>query len=109
MSQTSFDLAPVADAIRNGRVRWQRHSLKRMVERGITRADVLSVIETGEIIEDYPADTPYPSALVLGFVGGRPLHAVVAFDGARAYAHVVTVYEPGLDKFEPDWRTRRKS
>jgi hypothetical protein len=103
-----IDLALVADAIRNGRVRWQRHALKRMVERGITRADVLSVVQGGEVIEDYPSDTPYPSALVLGFVGDRPLHVVVAFDRTRAYAHVVTVYEPDTDRFEPDLRTRRR-
>jgi hypothetical protein len=40
--------------------------------------EVRIVIKTGETIEDYPADFPYPSRLVLGWHGLRPVHVVVA-------------------------------
>ena len=77
-------------------------------ERGITRAQVCQAILSGEVIEDYPQDRPFPSVLVLAFVGGRPLHVVVALDAAAAYAYVITAYEPGLERFQPDSRTRRR-
>ncbi len=59
------------------------------------------------MIERYPDDTPYPSALVLGFVAARPLHVVVALDGAGPHAYIITVYEPHATRFEADWKTRR--
>lgn len=103
----AFDNAAVQAAILAGRLQWRLHVLQRMPERSIERSDVLAVLTAGETIEDYPDDTPYPSALVLGFVGSRPLHVVVALDIGGPDAYVVTVYEPSSDKFEADWKTRR--
>jgi hypothetical protein len=89
------------------RIEWQRHALERMVERGIRRSEVLSVLLSGELIEDYPEDWPFPSGLFLGWVECRPLHVVAAFytEGERAF--IVTVYEPDLDHFEADFKTRK--
>ena len=42
------------------------HAIQRMFERSVTRADVREVLATGEVIEQYPDDTPYPSRLILG-------------------------------------------
>ena len=39
-----------------------------MAQRNISVSDVQKVIDTGEIIEDYPNDFPYPSKLQLGFL-----------------------------------------
>jgi hypothetical protein len=49
-----------------------------MYQRSISEEEVRIVIKTGETIEDYPADFPYPSRLVLGWHGPRPVHVVVA-------------------------------
>ena len=102
-----FDLAKVQAAVNAGRLQWRLHVLQRMPVRGIDRLDVIEALASGAVIEDYPTDTPYPSALVLGFVGARPLHVVVALDKNGPDAYVITVYEPSSDKFEPDWKTRR--
>lgn len=107
MSQP-FDLNRTVEVIRMGRTDWRLHALRRMVERRISRDEVIDALGRGEVIEDYPDDQPYPSALVLGFMGNRPLHVVVAFDAGGPYAYIITVYEPSPDKFESDWRTRRK-
>lgn len=101
------DLLEVAAAIDAGRVHWRMHVAQRMAERGIGRADVVDVLRSGEIIEDYADDAPFPSALVLGFDGDRPLHVVVALDAERGETYIITVYEPSPNRFEPDWRTRR--
>ena len=42
------------------------HAIQRMYQRSISEEEVRIVIKTGETIEDYPADFPYPSRLVLG-------------------------------------------
>lgn len=107
MTGALLDLRRVREAIAAGRVTWSRHGVTRMQERGITREDVLAGLRGGEVIENYPDDVPYPSALVLGFVGGRPLHVVVALDIIAPEVHIITVYEPSPDEFEPDWRTRK--
>ncbi len=54
------------------------HAIQRMVQRQISVDDVRYVLATGEVLENYPDDTPYPSRLVLGSVGARYLHVVVA-------------------------------
>ncbi len=40
------------------------HAIQRMAQRGIRVEDVRRILETGQVIEDYPNDFPYPSALV---------------------------------------------
>jgi hypothetical protein len=63
---------------------------------------------TGEVIE-YPGDTPFPAALLLGWTLGRPVHVVASVDRAGRMAYVITVYEPSPEHFEDDHRTRRKA
>ncbi|MFB0533457.1 MAG: DUF4258 domain-containing protein [Anaerolineae bacterium] len=54
----------------------------------------------GEIIEDYPDDTPYPSCLVLGRTQrGRPVHVVCAHVPEEDRSIIITVYEPDPDRW----------
>jgi hypothetical protein len=41
-------------------------------------------------------------------INNRPLHAVVAFSEVDKTGIIVTLYEPDLIHFEPDFKTRRK-
>jgi len=79
-----------------------------MYQRTISAAEVRHVIATGETVEDYPDDTPYPSRLVLGWNGSRPIHVVVADNIDDEEKIVITVYEPDPLEWEPDFK-RRKS
>ena len=83
------------------------HALQRMFERGITDDDIQNVLESGEIIEEYPHDQPYPSRLVLGWVGSRAVHVVVATGPAKLETIVVTVYEPDPERWLPGFERRR--
>jgi hypothetical protein len=47
-----------------------------------------------------------PSAFVPA--GGRPFHVVAACDEAREQVFIITAYEPSLEIFEADYRTKRK-
>lgn len=83
------------------------HAIERMFQRDVSEADVEHVVRTGEIIESYPDDYPYPSFLVLGYVDNRALHAVYAKDENGSLI-VITVYEPTLEKWLEDLKTRRQ-
>jgi len=62
------------------RVIYQRHAVERMAQRGVSEEDVMQVLLTGETIQVYADDTPFPSELILGWRKRRPLHIVVATD-----------------------------
>ena len=56
------------------------HAYERILERAIKTEDIFNVVETGEIIEAYQSDKPYPSCLILGYCEGKLLHVRVAKD-----------------------------
>jgi hypothetical protein len=78
-----------------------------MYQRSISEPQVRDVITTGEVVEDYPDDTPYPSRLLLGWQGQRPLHVVVADNVDEKENIVITVYEPDLTEWELDFKRRK--
>jgi len=84
------------------------HAIQRMFKRRISLEDVRHVLATGEVIETYPNDTPYPSRLVIGWYGLRPVHVVVAENKMAQETIVVTVYEPDLDHWESDFKRRKQ-
>lgn len=78
-----------------------------MFEREIGVADIRRVLEAGEVIETYPDDKPYPSRLVLGWVGGRPLHVVAADNTEADEIVVITVYQPDPTLWDRTFRRRK--
>ena len=78
-----------------------------MLERGLSRSVVLVVASNGEVIEDYSADRPTPTALLLGWDKKRPIHVVLSIEPDGEVA-IISAYERSLDVFESDYRTRRK-
>jgi hypothetical protein len=81
--------------------------LKRMIERGIAVADVRNVLENGELIEEYKADSP-PRYLMLGWSGKRPIHVVGEDDPVTDETTVVTAYEPDIKRWKAGFRERRR-
>jgi len=78
----------------------------RRKRRGIKPEGIKKAIHGGEIVEQYPADMPYPSCLVLGRTDdNRPLHVVCAVGKDRLW--LITSYYPTLDKWENDYKTRK--
>ena len=102
-----FDIQGLRVNIEKGRVQWQRHALERLFQRNIKREDVFKVLLSGETIEEYLNDKPWPSALFLDWINGKPLHVVAAYSRQLQKVAIVTVYEPSLEYFENDFRTRR--
>ncbi len=85
------------------------HAIQRMYQRGVSEEEVRNVVVTGETIEEYPDDSPYPSRLILRWQGARPLHVVVADNANGRENIVITVYEPDLNEWEPDFKRRKQS
>ncbi len=87
---------------------YRLHAIRRMAEGGITTDEVKQVLSGGETIQEYPDDRPYPSRLVLGWIGSRPLHVVAADNAANDETIVVTAYEPDPLRWDADFRKRSK-
>ena len=82
------------------------HAQQQMAFRRILDVEVREVIlgTKSEIIEQYPEDKYSPSCLMLGVTQqGRILHVQ-----ANNQALIVTVYEPDLNKWHDDFKTRRR-
>jgi len=89
-------------------VRYSRHAIERMFQRSIRPDEIMEVIRSGEVIASYPDDSPYPSALLLGFVRKVPVHVLVAQERPTGTCFVVTVYRPNPELWSSDFRTRRQ-
>ena len=63
-----------------------------MFERYISTDDIVSVLQKGEIIEEYADDEPCPSVLMLGYISDQPYHLVVGM--CEDHLRIVTAYAP---------------
>jgi hypothetical protein len=86
---------------------YQRHAVERMAQRGVSEEDVMHILLTGETIQVYANDTPFPSELILGWRKGRPLHIVVATDTTQLRKIVITIYEPHPGQWDADFRRKK--
>ena len=84
------------------------HAIQRMFERRISGENVRQVLQAGEVIEDYSDEMPFPSKLMLGKRGERPLHVVMAENTRENELVVITVYEPDPSQWKSGSRNRKK-
>ena len=83
------------------------HAAERYRQRGISSRDVRAAVETGEIIEDYPNDFPFPSCLVLGKdENGKYLHVCMSDEGTAS--RIITAYYPDKDRWGEDFKSRKE-
>ncbi len=79
-----------------------------MFERRVSVENVRQVLQSGEVIEDYSDEMPYPGGLMLGKRGKRPLHVVMAENTKDKELVVITVYEPDPSQWKPGFRNRKE-
>jgi hypothetical protein len=72
----------------------------------ITTDEVRYVVFNGEIIEDYPEDKRGHSCLIFSARGKRAVHVVCS--PKEDYLAIITAYIPSLEKWEANFKTRRK-
>ena len=79
------------------------HADEEAREEDILLQNILEVIKTGEIIEDYPSHRRGPCCLLHATISsGRNLHLVITTE--KMPARIITVYEPR----QPYWITPRE-
>jgi hypothetical protein len=101
-----LDIGAIRELCTTRQIKWTQHSLERCGERNIYIADVKNALVTGEIIEQYPTDYPFPSCLVLGIsVNERNLHVVCSV--GDNFLWIISAYYPDNTKWENDFKTRK--
>ena len=84
------------------------HAIQRMFARRIAEENVRRVLGHGETIEDYSDEMPFPSRLISGGRGNRPLHVVVAENASEGEALIITAYEPDPAQWKSNARERKR-
>jgi hypothetical protein len=83
------------------------HAAERFRQRGIKAKDIRNAVNTGEIIEQYPEDFPFPSCLILGKdSNGQCIHVVMSDEGTST--RIITAYYPDKSKWSEDFRARKE-
>lgn len=83
-----------------------QHASLRFRQRGIHMKDIRNAVMTGNIIEQYEDDTPFPSCLILGkTLLGRPLHVVMSDEGTAT--SIITAYIPDSTKWDTTFSIRK--
>ena len=76
-------------------------------DRMITTSEVRSVIEQGEVIENYPNDPRGESCLILGHgESRRPIHIVCA--PREDYLAIITAYLPDENEWTDNFTVRKE-
>ena len=105
-----MDLSEIQRLLRSGQYEVSFHAQQERLEEDLDLIQIeAAIIEHGELLEEYPDDPRGESCLVLGFVGNRPLHAVLGWAAMKGEAQkmlrLITVYAPTAPKWT-DPRTR---
>lgn len=82
------------------------HALKRCRERNISLDDITNCIMNGEIIENYPDDYPYPTALVLEYKINKPIHVVAGIGNNKLW--IITAYHPDTKCWNRNFKIRKE-
>ena len=110
-----MNIEALKDALDSGiPVEYSLHCQQRMLERGISRADIVNCIYNGEIIEENPladnnvSEKSLPSCLILDYrvVDNRAIHVLVGYNGRRML--IISACFPDREHWLEDNKTRRK-
>jgi len=93
--------------VNNPKIVFRVHAVQRMFERNVSVKKVSQALQSGEIIEDYSAEMPEPSRLILGFQGKRPFHVVTSENSETNEIIIITVYIPDPDKWNKEFKSRK--
>jgi hypothetical protein len=89
-------------------INYRIHATRRMFQRNIHPEDIEKVLQSGNVIEEYPEDYPLPSFLISGTTQqGKPLHVVIGVNNDEKELVIITAYEPSIDKWTNSFTRRR--
>lgn len=91
----------------NPKIFFRVHAVQRMFERKIAVKKISQALQSGESIEDYSAEMPEPSRLILSVQGSQPLHVVISENPTSHEVIIITAYVPDPDKWNRDFKSRK--
>ena len=100
-------ISVIKESVKSSGIFWKDHILQRMKQRNITVSEVLQALNKFEVIEEYRDDRPFPSYLVMGYAGTKPLHIVAAVNIEDYEIHLITVYIPDSAIWDSGYRRRK--
>ena len=102
--QKALEHVPDADE----KIYWSLHAVGKLRRENLKKNDVERALKKCIIIEDYAMEgRPFPGWLVLGHIGRKPVHAVIAIDKDNDRIFVITVYKPLAERWEDGWKKRK--
>ncbi len=106
----SSTLERVQGLAEDGELRISDHGYDELAEDGLTAREVVEGLANATVVEDYPEYGKGPCVLVLqNDRMGVPIHALWGIPAGHATpAVLVTAYRPDPEKWEADFRRRRK-
>lgn len=97
----------IKQMVKYEKIRWTNHVIVRLFQRNISQKDIENALLTGEILEEYESDYPYPSCLVYGVnLNNEVLHIVCGVSQTELW--IITAYYPDNIKWETDLKTRKE-
>ncbi|MBC7400945.1 MAG: DUF4258 domain-containing protein [Mucilaginibacter sp.] len=84
------------------------HAITQMFKRNISVDDVKFALVNGELIVTYVNDKPFPSYLLLAYVGNRPIHILTGKDETLERCIIITAYEPDESIWEIGFKLKKK-
>jgi hypothetical protein len=103
-----MDIENIQNAIFAERVYITDHAKDEADNDHLNSTQIFESVRSGEIIEDYPLDRPYPSCLIYGRTKmNLPVHSVWAYNSETSYAVLITVYIPDPNRWV-DFKKRVK-
>ena len=103
-----IDIEKLRDYFEKDSVFVTEHAAERFRQRGIRTADIRNAVSTGENIEQYPEDYPFPSCLLLGSdQNGKMIHVCMSDEGTAS--RIITAYYPDMNQWSADFRIRKEN
>jgi hypothetical protein len=97
-------LAALREAVRREGLRPSRHAAEKLLADDLTREQVATaLLGPAEILEDYPTYHKGACCLMLCWVQGTAVHAVVSYP---PQVTLITVYRPDPTRWTDDFRRR---
>lgn len=101
-----MEIDTIVKLCKTGKLSDTNHIMLWLVQRNRATNDVENALLTGEIIETYEKDQPYPSCLVLGLsVNNECLHIVCGIGEDELW--LITAYYPNYHEWEQGFRMRK--
>ena len=105
-----MDIEDIRDAVAGGGYRITDHATKwpEMTNSPYEKfLPAFAIILTGEVIEEYRDDKPFPSCLIFcSTPGGDSVHTVWGYNANDRRAVLITAYRPDHSRWI-EWRVRR--